>query len=39
MATCDTDELVDSAKCYCFADGDLDAILIYLLCEWANVEG
>lgn len=38
MPACETDELVDAAKCYCFDDGTLDAILTYLLCEWANVE-
>ena len=38
---CTGNDLVDAAKCFCFSEGDLDAIITYLMCQWvgaANTE-
>jgi hypothetical protein len=32
--SCDVNDTLTSAKCLCFAD--TDAVLLYLLCQWAN---
>lgn len=35
---CDAGSLMESAKCLegCLSDEQLDAIIVWLLCQWAN---
>lgn len=35
---CDPVDLAAAAACFeCLSDGQVDALLIYLLCQWANL--
>lgn len=36
---CTGNDLVDSAKCFCFSEADLDAIATYLMCQWTGTAG